>query len=151
MQTYPRSFLISFGAYYGRRLVGCKLIGYGRTAIRILATCNIPFALRSGGHNPNPGVNSNRRVVIVTSGFTSLSYSPSTETVTLGAGLRWEKVFFGLQRHARTAVGPRHSQVGVSGYLLGGGIGHLSQEFGFGAGDVVEMEVTPRGSMSGAH
>ncbi|KAE9393030.1 FAD-binding domain-containing protein, partial [Gymnopus androsaceus JB14] len=58
-----------------------------------------------------------------------------------GAGSRWRDVYAVLKPENLTTVGGRVGDVGVGGFLLGGGIGFLSTEHGFGSDSIVNYEV----------
>lgn len=88
--------------------------------VRILASRQTPFAIRSGGHLPSPfGANINSGVLIDLSRLTTLKFDLAEETVTIGSGLRWGDVYDGLAQYNRTAVGGRLLDIGVGGLILG--------------------------------
>ena len=101
------------------------------------------FAVRSGGHMPIPGYNSIDQpgILLSTSNLTNLDLSSDHSTVAIGAGNRWRDVYSYLAPSGLAAVGGRVGGVGVSGYLLGGGISFYSNQYGFGADNVVKYEV----------
>ena len=53
--------------------------------------------------------------------FSDVRYDPETETVEVGAGLVWDKVYEVLEPLGRNVVGGRTTGVGVAGFTLGGG------------------------------
>ncbi|KAJ5134988.1 FAD binding domain protein [Penicillium atrosanguineum] len=64
------------------------------TAIGILRQTNTIFAVRSGGHMPNPGANSiSNGVLISTSSLNTLKLSANHDVVHIGPGLRWYDVY----------------------------------------------------------
>ncbi|KAF5382383.1 hypothetical protein D9757_009809 [Collybiopsis confluens] len=67
--------------------------------------------------------------------------SKDNKVVSISAGARWRDVYSVLKPENLTTVGGRVGDVGVGGFLLGGGIGFLSAEHGFGSDNVVNYEV----------
>ncbi|KAJ3729313.1 hypothetical protein C8R42DRAFT_160828 [Lentinula raphanica] len=101
------------------------------------------FAVRTGGHMAWIGASN-----IGSEGFTvdlqrikGVTLSEDRSVVSFGAGSRWRDVYAVLQPMNLTTVGGRVGDVGVGGFLLGGGIGFLSAEYGFGSDNVIEYEV----------
>ncbi|RDA84375.1 hypothetical protein CP532_2582 [Ophiocordyceps camponoti-leonardi (nom. inval.)] len=87
---------------------------------RLLSRRRVPFAIRSGGHNPAPGAaNINDGVLIDLGLLNDVVYTPGSNTVTVGTGAKWTKVYTVLDRHGVTVVGGRILDVGVGGLLLG--------------------------------
>ncbi|UNI20885.1 hypothetical protein JDV02_006934 [Purpureocillium takamizusanense] len=112
-------------------------------AVRTLnAYPSVKYALKSGGHNPNLGYSSVKQGVLIA--FRPNSQyaipAPDGKTVEVGAGCKWEDVYEVLEPLGRTAVGGRLGDVGVTGFMLGGGLSYLSAQYGFGCDNVVEFE-----------
>ncbi|KAJ7477313.1 hypothetical protein B0H11DRAFT_1300347 [Mycena galericulata] len=111
--------------------------------VGVAAKNGCDFAVRGGGHMSWKGSSN-----IGPSGFTidlqnmnSLSLSSDQTVVSIGAGSSWRAVYHFLDPYNLTTVGGRTSDVGVSGFLLGGGISFLSLEHGLGSDNVVAYEV----------
>ncbi|KAJ4482430.1 hypothetical protein J3R30DRAFT_3459408 [Lentinula aciculospora] len=102
------------------------------------------FAVRAGGHMAWSGASN-----IGSEGFTIdlqrvkdvPTLSQDRSIISFGAGSRWRDVYAVLQPENLTTVGGRVGDVGVGGFLLGGGIGFLSAEHGFGSDNIVNYEV----------
>jgi FAD/FMN-containing dehydrogenase len=110
--------------------------------MKIITFLRIPFAVRSGGHSPNPGwAGVESGILIDLSRLNSMSISKDTETFTVGPGVRWGQVYEYLDPYNVTAVGGRVAQVGVGGLLLGGGISYWTGEFGLATDNVANFEV----------
>ncbi|RDA95697.1 hypothetical protein CP533_1161 [Ophiocordyceps camponoti-saundersi (nom. inval.)] len=91
-----------------------------QTIVRLLSRKRVPFAIRSGGHNPAPGAaNIDNGVLVDLALLDRVSYTPGSGTVDVGTGAKWTKVYTVLDRHGVTAVGGRILDVGVGGLLLG--------------------------------
>lgn len=86
------------------------------------------FAIRGGGHNPNPGFSSSddSGIVINLQGLKTL-HLDADGVLQVGAGNKWGDVYSYLEERELTVIGGRHKDVGVSGYLLGGTLGGLYQ------------------------
>lgn len=53
--------------------------------------------------------------------FNSLEYNEQERTIEIGAGLRWNDVYAFLNPKGYSVVGGRVNDVGVAGFILGGG------------------------------
>lgn len=133
------------------------------TIVQILHDNNETFAVKSGGHNPNRGFASIqggplistkylnqgryqlRTMSELTTNFvllcTTVVYDSASMTVRVGPGNDWEDVHQALQTTGVTVVGGRIGEVGVGGYVVGGGLSFLSAEYGWAANNIVEFEV----------
>ncbi|KAI4143492.1 MAG: hypothetical protein LQ341_002903, partial [Variospora aurantia] len=110
------------------------------TALKIMAgACR--FAVKSGGHMAQAGAaNIQDGVTIDLRNLNQSSVSTDRSTVTLGPGLRWGQVYSMLAAYDLAVPGGRSAQVGVGGYLLGGGSSYFI-DHGFGCDNVVAYEV----------
>ncbi|KAH0606251.1 uncharacterized protein H6S33_003912 [Morchella sextelata] len=109
-------------------------------AVKILALAKVEFAIRGGGHTANAGwANTKKGVLISLSELKTLN--AKSGYVEVGAGLHWEEVYEYLDARQLSVVGGRMTGVGVSGYLLGGGISYISNERGFGCDNVKNYQV----------
>ncbi|PLN74893.1 putative FAD dependent oxidoreductase [Aspergillus taichungensis] len=102
------------------------------------------FAVKSGGHMPNDGFASIQDgLLITTRKLNQVHYNEKDETAVIGPGLAWEDAQEALDKivGGRTIVGGRLGDVGVGGYMLGGGLSFLSSQYGWAANNVVSMEV----------
>jgi hypothetical protein len=61
--------------------------------------------------------------------------------VIIGAGNRWGDVYTETAKYGVTVAGGRIAPVGVSGFLLGGGLSYLMHQKGFAANSVLSYEV----------
>ncbi|KAH7161779.1 hypothetical protein EDB81DRAFT_785523 [Dactylonectria macrodidyma] len=100
------------------------------------------FAIKSGGHNPNDYFASIAGgPLISTKKLDKIVLDPETGRIRVGPGNRWDDVAAALDGTGWTAVGGRVGNVGVGGYLLGGGLSFLSLEYGLAMSSILEMEV----------
>ncbi|KAH7025769.1 FAD binding domain-containing protein [Microdochium trichocladiopsis] len=110
--------------------------------VSILRENNETFAIKSGGHNPNNYFASvDGGPLISTKKLNEVVFDRATETVRIGPGNRWDEVSGALDGSGYTVVGGRIGNVGVGGYLLGGGLSFMSTEYGWAANQVLEYTV----------
>ncbi|KAK7941415.1 FAD binding domain-containing protein [Apiospora aurea] len=110
--------------------------------VSILRDNNETFAVKSGGHNPNNYFASvDGGPLISTKHLDEVIFDKASETVRVGPGNRWEDVAKKLDGTGYSAVGGRIGNVGVGGYLLGGGLSFMSTEYGWAANSVVAYEL----------
>ncbi|POS70366.1 hypothetical protein DHEL01_v211240 [Diaporthe helianthi] len=112
------------------------------SVVSYLADRRVPFAIRSGGHDPNPfDSNIDAGILISLDNFASVSYDAGTQLATVGPGARWEAVYTELDKYQRTMVGGRVMDVGVGGLTLGSGLSYLTDLYGLACDNVVSYEV----------
>ncbi|KAH7395894.1 hypothetical protein BKA64DRAFT_72190 [Cadophora sp. MPI-SDFR-AT-0126] len=112
-------------------------------ALKIITTLQSTFAVRTVGHNPNPGFSSvdESGVVIDLRELKNVVLSPERDVVSIGPGAMWGEVYGELEKYELTVVGGRVSEVGVGGLLLGGGMSHFSNRWGMACDSVKNYEV----------
>jgi hypothetical protein len=90
-------------------------------ALKIITLFQAPFAVRSGGHSPNPGFSSIDSGILIDLGsINDVVLAQDHKTVSVGPGAKWETVYEELEKHELTAVGGRVAGVGVGGLITGG-------------------------------
>ncbi|SPQ24831.1 da282525-0d69-4986-86b6-6158ee645cdf [Thermothielavioides terrestris] len=111
-------------------------------ALAIIKETGTNFSLRTTGHNPNAGFSSagDTAVVLDLRGLASRELGEDG-IAKVGAGNTFGEVYAWLADHGRSAIGGRDEQVGVAGFLLGGGMGAFPNLYGFGADGIVNAEV----------
>lgn len=98
--------------------------------------------MRSGGHGFRGSNNVAAGVTIDLSRMNGSAYDAATNTARIQPGGRWRDVYADLEREGGvTVTGGRDGDVGVGGFLLGGGNSFFSGEMGFGCDTVVNYEV----------
>ncbi|KAK7987152.1 hypothetical protein PG996_006247 [Apiospora saccharicola] len=103
-------------------------------------TCN--FAIRSGGGMVWAGANNIDNGVTIDLGLMNQTeYDPELKIAKIGGGSRWSDVYRTLEPFNVTVAGGRASEVGVGGFLTGGGNNYFSAKYGFGCDNVVNFEV----------
>ncbi|KAJ6086071.1 FAD-binding domain-containing protein [Penicillium sp. IBT 16267x] len=102
----------------------------------------VQFAVRGGGHTPYAGAaNIDKGVTLDLSLMNEVKLSADCKTVELGAGGKWRKVWKALDPYNVTVTGGRDSDVGIGGYLLGGGLSYLGPILGWGCDNILEYEI----------
>ncbi|KAI1336108.1 FAD binding domain-containing protein [Xylariaceae sp. FL0016] len=110
--------------------------------VSILNDNNETFAVKSGGHNPNNYFASvDGGPLISTKELNEVIFDATAETVRVGPGNRWDDVSAAMDGTGYAAVGGRIGNVGVGGYMLGGGLSFLSAQYGWAANSVLEFTV----------
>lgn len=110
--------------------------------VSILASNNETFAVKSGGHNPNNHFASiDGGPLISTKNLNQVILDTASETVKVGPGNRWDEVSAALDGSGYIVVGGRIGNVGVGGYMLGGGLSFMSTEYGWAANSVLAYEL----------
>ncbi|KHN93733.1 FAD-binding, type 2 [Metarhizium album ARSEF 1941] len=135
-------------------------------ALLIVKGSGSKFAIRSAGHNANPGFSSvstaGSGIVLDLRGLKSKSLDNKTNVAHMGAGNNWSDAFTWLEAQNLSVIGSREGRVGLSGFLLGGradfcpihpwhsvgqvltcsgGQGIFSSSFGLGVDGVKNFEI----------
>ncbi|GAA2789568.1 FAD-binding oxidoreductase [Saccharopolyspora taberi] len=108
-------------------------------AVRYAAAEGLPVGVQSTGHGVS--VPAEGALLINTRKLTELSVDPVARTAKLGAGLRWADVLPATAEHGLAPLCGSSDQVGVMGYLTGGGLPVTGRTFGFSASHVRELEL----------
>jgi FAD/FMN-containing dehydrogenase len=118
-------------------------------AVRFAASHGRPVTVQATGHGAHSPISDG--VLISTRGLQRLEIDPAAGIATVGAGVRWAAVLDAASEHGLTAIPGSSPNVGVVGYLLGGGLGPLARSHGFssdylagatlvtGTGEVLEV------------
>jgi hypothetical protein len=89
------------------------------------------IALRSGGHSIVGSNNIDNGVTIDLGLLDGVTYDRETDLASVGPGGKWMNVYRNLlDKHNVTVVGGRDGDVGVGGFMLGGGISYFSSRKG---------------------
>ncbi|KAF2030280.1 FAD-binding domain-containing protein [Setomelanomma holmii] len=112
------------------------------TIVQVLNENNETFAVKSGGHNPNEGFSSIQSgPLISTKDLNEVVFDAASMTVRVGPGNDWQDVHQALEGTGVTVVGGRIGDVGVGGYVVGGGLSFLSTQYGWAANNIAAFEV----------
>lgn len=123
-----------------------QAIAYCRSAqmvAEVILWCRdnaVPFAIRGGGHS-YAGYSTSTGLIIDMAEMGEIALNPDTGVATIGAGAINSAVYEALAEAGRTITHGRCPTVGVSGFLLGGGIGFNMRRFGMGCDHVIGAEI----------
>jgi FAD/FMN-containing dehydrogenase len=112
------------------------------TIMQYMHGADVDFSIVSGGHGTaEHASNFEHGVTFDLSDINSVTLSDDGSEVRIGTGTRWSEVYRILDLHNLTVAGARGGSVGVSGFLLGGGISHLATSHGWGCDSVVDIDM----------
>ncbi|TVY62282.1 Bifunctional solanapyrone synthase [Lachnellula suecica] len=99
-------------------------------AIKLFTKNQVQFAIRGGGYMALDGASNigSEGILIANTNFTTLAFTEDKSALKVGAGIKWPALYNYLDGTGVTVNGIRIGDVGVIGYLLGGGIGFFSYE-----------------------
>ncbi|KAI1079798.1 hypothetical protein F5B20DRAFT_542436 [Whalleya microplaca] len=113
-----------------------------RAVTTLTSNIGCQFAVRSGGHLTWAGSNNIDDGVTIDLGqMNTVSYDEATKVATMQAGANWGQVYEKLAPYGVAAVGGRATQVGVTGFLLGGGNSFYTARHGLACDSVNNFEV----------
>lgn len=110
--------------------------------MKAISSTNAKFAVRSGGHVQWAGANSITDGVTLDLGaMKAITFDPQTAVLSIQPGPQWRDVFEEAEKHNVVVTGGRDANVGIGGFLTGGGNAYLTGRNGFGCDTVVNFEV----------
>lgn len=112
-----------------------------KKAMNAIRKWKAPFTVKSGGHVPFPSSNIEDGVTIDLVSLNLLQLSGDKSIVSVGPGNRWRDVANYLLPHNLAAIGGRVGDIGVGGFILGGGISWFSGRYGWACDNVRSFEV----------
>jgi hypothetical protein len=80
-------------------------------------------------------------ILLKTERMRNVSIDPAAPTARVDAGTRWADVTEGAAAYGLAALAGSAPDVGVVGYMLGGGISWLARRYGLGANSVTAVEI----------
>ena len=99
------------------------------------------LAVKGGGHTGFPGASSiEGGITVALESMNEITLSKDKKTAAIGPGNRWGAVYTKLGEQNLTVIGGRASDVGL-GLVLGGGVSHHSNIYGFACDNVASFEV----------
>ncbi len=109
---------------------------------------DLEIAVRGGGHNPAGHCAVEDGLVIDLSRMRSVDVDPETRIATSQGGATWLDFDAAAQAHGLVTPGGVVGSTGVTGLTLGGGIGHLTAQYGLTCDNLIAAElVTPAGEV----
>ncbi|OQU99402.1 FAD binding domain-containing protein [Cladophialophora immunda] len=111
-------------------------------AVSLCVKAQCPFGVRSGGHAHVSGASCvPDGVQIDLSKLNTITIDRSNSTARVGAGNTWRRIYGELEKQGYIAVGGRSADVGIGGFLVGGGISFFAAEHGWGIDNVRAFEI----------
>ncbi|KPM52761.1 FAD-linked oxidase [Frankia sp. R43] len=106
-------------------------------AVDFANTHDLNIEVRSTGHGALELLDRSRPTLLVHTGrLLEIVINPVTRRIRVGAGVRWQQVLDAAAGHGFGALAGSSPNVGVVGYLTGGGLSPVGRSFGF-ANDLV--------------
>ena len=105
---------------------------------------NIPITIKNGGHSYAGFSTTDKGILLDLVRMKEVNLNMETETVTLQGGAQWGHAYKQLinGRHDGYMInGGRCPTVGVSGFILGGGLGPFTRSFGMGCDNLKEATI----------
>lgn len=99
------------------------------------------LSVKSGGHDYSGNGVCEGGLTLDLAQMNSVRVDPNAKRAYVQPGATWAMVDKATQAHGLATTGGTVSTVGVAGFTLGGGSGHLARKFGLGLDNVVSLEV----------
>jgi FAD binding domain/Berberine and berberine like len=115
-----------------------------RDVIRIAKSRNIPITIKNGGHSYAGASTTNVGILMELGLMNEVDLDRESETVTVQGGALWFHVYkklVSLHLDGFIANGGRCPTVGVSGFILGGGLAPFTRSFGMGSDTLKEISI----------
>jgi FAD/FMN-containing dehydrogenase len=112
------------------------------TAIKLLATTDCKFAIKSGGHNPIPGANDIDLGVSIDLQYLNQTFLAADRSfVSLGAGGKWINAYQAFAGVGISFPGGLCGTTGIGGVTIGGGQSPFSAKVGWAVDSVLNFEI----------
>ena len=108
-------------------------------AVRFANEEELTVAVQATGHGA--AAPADDTVFVSTKGMQGVHIDPVARLARVEAGVRWRSVIDAAVPHGLAPLSGSSSGVGVVGYTLGGGMGHLARRHGFAADHVRSVEL----------
>jgi FAD/FMN-containing dehydrogenases len=118
------------------------------TALAFAQANDLEIAVRGGGHNPAGHCAVDDGLVIDLTRMRNVEVDPEAGLAISEGGATWVDFDAATQAHGLVTPGGVVGSTGVAGLALGGGIGHLTAQYGFTCDQLIAAElVTPAGEV----
>src|SRR5262245_33365391 len=140
---------VCFNALIDRRpavIAQCAGAGDGAAAFDFARAHDLQVAVRGGGHNPAGHCILDGGLVVDLSPLRAVEVEADDRIARAGGGSTWIDFDSATQAHGLVTPGGVVGSTGVCGLALGGGIGHLTAQYGLTCDSLIGAElVTPDG------
>ena len=109
-------------------------------AVKAAVSFKLPLSVRGGGYD-SVGRGLCAGLVVGLQTMRHIAVDTRTETVTLDGGCTLRDVSMAVAAHSYAVVTGACSEVGLTGWTLGGGYGQLNGRYGMGVDNVVSAQV----------
>jgi FAD/FMN-containing dehydrogenase len=109
--------------------------------VRAAATSGLRVAAQGTGHNAGPMESLQDAVLLRTDLMRDIEIDVAGRTATVGAGVLWEDVILAAAEHGLTALHGSAPNVGVVGYLLGGGLSWYGRALGLASNTLRAVDI----------
>jgi hypothetical protein len=117
-------------------------------AVRYARTRGMRISPQGTGHGGAPLEPLGGAMLLRTTPLRRVDIDPAAHIARVEAGALWQDVIVPAAEHGLAALAGSSSNVGVTGYTLGGGLGWLARRYGLAANSVTAAElVTPAGDI----
>ena len=110
-------------------------------SIELAGDAGLRVAPQGTGHNAGALGDLTGTVLLRTDRMREVTVDVDSRSVRVGAGVLWGEVTEALAPHGLAALAGSSPDVGVAGYLLGGGFSWLAREYGLGASSITAVEI----------
>ncbi|HKF35051.1 MAG TPA: FAD-binding oxidoreductase [Jatrophihabitantaceae bacterium] len=122
-------------------VVEAESAGDVEQALRFARARGMRIAAQGTGHGAGPLESLEGAMLVRTSRMRSVRIDPISRTARAEAGAVWRDVTVPAAAYGLAALEGTAPDVGVTGYILGGGIGWLSRRYGLAANSVTAVEL----------
>lgn len=110
--------------------------------VKALKDLDGPVGLRSGGHTQWTGSNDVSKGVTIDLGLMrGVTYNAQSKLASIQPGQRWGDVYGELLKHDVCVTGGRDGNVGIGGFLTGGGNSYYAGVHGWACDNIANFEV----------
>jgi FAD/FMN-containing dehydrogenase len=110
-------------------------------AVDLAREHDVPLSVKGGGHDYAGNAVRDEGLLVDLSPMDAVRVDPDAGTVRAGPGATWADVDHETQSFGLATTGATVSTVGVAGYTLGGGTGHLARTLGLAVDNLTGADV----------
>ncbi|MFW8745183.1 FAD-binding oxidoreductase, partial [Mesorhizobium japonicum] len=109
------------------------------TAVRFARDHGVPVRVLATGHGAHDAFEGG--LLLHLGALDEVRIDPGARTATFGGGTRWAAIVAAAAEHGLAPVTGSSTDVGATGFLLGGGFGPLARAWGAGSDRLVSLRV----------